>query len=121
MLIAAFVFVAGPAFAQSLAQECEDAGATDGVGLKFCTWEQDGLWHFDVKVISDAPETKAVSVSCQLPDTGMVQVIEDNYEPGADVSIATGTLPTSTVRPSSHCAIESVADWVPSDSHTEEQ
>ena len=74
-----------------------------------------------MKVINGAPATKAVSVSCRLPDTGFVQVIEDNYEPGADRSVATGTLPTSTARPSSHCVIESVADWAHLDPNAAEE
>ena len=113
MLLAILVFLAGPALGQSPARQCDDAGAKDGVSLRFCTWKQEGLWHFDMKVISGAPAKKAVSVSCRLPDSGLVQVIEDDYESGADRSVATGTLPTSTARPSSHCVIESVADSVP--------
>jgi hypothetical protein len=121
ILLAILVFLAGPALAQSPAQQCDDARAKDGVRLRFCTWKQDGLWHFDIRVISGAPAIKAVSVSCRLPDSGLVQVIEDDYEPGADRSVAAGTLPTSTARPSSHCVIESVADWVPSHSNATEE
>ena len=51
----------------------------------------------------------------------MAQVIEDAYEPGAEKTVVTGTLPASSERPASHCQIDSVADWVPSDSHVEEE
>ncbi len=93
----------------------------DGVNLQFCSWQQEGIWHFAVTGINDAPVAKAVSVACQLPDTGMVQVIEDAYEPGAERSVVTGTLPTASARPSTHCMIESVKDWVPSNSGVSEE
>ena len=120
-LIGILALLAGPAFAQSPAQQCEDAGAVDGVSLKFCTWQQEGVWHFEAKVISQASAAKAVSVACRPSDAGMAQVIEDAYEPGAEKTVVTGTLPASAGRPASHCQIDNVEDWVPSDSHVEEE
>ena len=112
--------VALAAHADTSLPQCDDVDVVDGVTLKFCSWQQDGIWHISPKVVNGAATKKEVAVKCPVGKTSN-NVVIDTYEPGAERSVSESTLPQSTERPLPSCSFESVKDWVESKPRAEEQ
>lgn len=113
ILLLLTAFIAHTASAETSAIQCEEADASGDVTLKFCAWNNDGVWNVSPKVRNGAATKKVIAVKCRQPGVTISNVLIDAYESGAERSIFVAKLPASIERPKSFCKLDSVEDYVP--------